>query len=129
MAEQKKLHATIVLETTREERPDKTKSSISNRTSFDTLKLLHKVIFKEKNSSSERELGKDPYIEVEANRLPLIQKEGTKKERVVAQYDPKYKWQPQEYQTKEEVSRLCALKYRKKRERPEIRGWDQNISI
>ena len=61
----------------------------------------------------------------------MIQKEGVKKERVVAQYDPKYKWQPQEYATKEEISRLCALKYRKKKraEKPEIRGWDQNMSI
>ena len=76
------------------------KSSISNRTAYDTLKLLQKVILKEKNCKPEKSI-KRSSIEVEANKLPLIQKEGSKRERVVPSYDPKYKWQPSEYPTKE----------------------------
>ena len=64
-------------------------------------------------------------MEIEANRLPLIKK-SSKKERVIACYDPKYKWQPHDYPTKDDISKIYALKSRKRIEKPEIRGWDQH---
>jgi hypothetical protein len=52
-------------------------------------------------------------IELESKKLPIIRKE-RKRERVEPNYHPKYKWEPQPKQTREEIQQIIALGEKKK---------------
>lgn len=65
-------------------------STLTTRRATSTLRILEKYIISDIESMRQEK----KHFEVETTRLPIIRKEW-KRERVVPNYDPKYRWVPQ----------------------------------
>lgn len=81
----------------------------------DTLKILEKFILKEGGPKWENKGG----IDLEPSRLPLLKREW-KRERVHANYDLKFKWEPSRRDSLKHTARVHKRWF----EKQEISGWD-----
>jgi hypothetical protein len=87
LVEERRVHSTLMLKNIQSPQEGGGRPGGSDRTAYDTLRLLQRVIIRQQLAREPRE-----EMELQASRLPMLPKQEGRRQRVAPQYDPKYKW-------------------------------------